>query len=190
MAINQLIGKKISTLRELKKIETEDLARKTGLSVEQLDSIESGAFLPSLGVLIRVTRALGIRIGSLLDDTIKEGPAVIRSNEHWSASSFSTSEVENREHLTFFSLAPNKAGRHMEPFIIDIIPDEKNRQLKSSHEGEEFIYVLEGKVRVHYGNEIFDLGKGDSIYLDSIVNHLVTTEKDKARILGIVYVPI
>jgi quercetin dioxygenase-like cupin family protein len=78
----------------------------------------------------------------------------------------------------------------MEPFIIDIIPNEKNRQSKSSHEGEEFIYVLEGEVTVHYGNEIFNLGKGDSIYLDSIVNHLVTTETDKARILGIVYVPV
>jgi transcriptional regulator with XRE-family HTH domain len=190
MVINQLIGKKISALRELKKIEQEDLARKTGLSLKQLDSIESGHSLPSLGTLIRVTRALGIRIGTLLDDTIKEGPAVIRSNEYWSASSFSTSENDSREHLTFFSLAPNKAGRHMEPFIIDIIPNEKDILSKSSHEGEEFIYVLEGEVIVHYGSDIFTLGKGDSIYLDSIVSHLVTTETGKARILGIVYVPV
>jgi transcriptional regulator with XRE-family HTH domain len=190
MVINELIGKKISALRELKKIEQDDLARKTGLSVRQLDSIESGHSLPSLGTLIRVTRALGIRIGTLLDDTIKEGPAVIRSDEYWSASSFSTSENDSREHLTFFSLAPNKAGRHMEPFIIDIIPNEKDILSKSSHEGEEFIYVLEGEVIVHYGSDIFTLGKGDSIYLDSIVSHLVTTETGKARILGIVYVPV
>jgi transcriptional regulator with XRE-family HTH domain len=190
MAINQVIGRKISALRELKKIQTEDLAQKTGLSVQQLNSIESGTSLPSLGVLIKVTRALGIRIGTLLDDTIKEGPAVIRSNEHQEASSFSTSENENREHLTFFSLAPNKAGRHMEPFIIDIIPNEKSKQTASSHEGEEFIYVLDGTVTVHYGNEVIKLAQGDSIYLDSIVNHLVTTDTNNARILGIVYVPV
>jgi transcriptional regulator with XRE-family HTH domain len=190
MASNQLIGEKISTLRTLKKIEAEDLARKAGLSVKQLNSIESGTSIPSLGVLIRVTRALGIRIGTLFDDTIKEGPAIIRANEHQSALSFSTSENENREHLTFFSLAPNKTGRHMEPFIIDIIPNEKSKPSKSSHEGEEFIYVLEGKVTVHYGNEIFELGKGDSIYLDSIVSHLVTTNTNSARILALVYVPV
>jgi transcriptional regulator with XRE-family HTH domain len=190
MAINQLIGNKISALRALKKIEIEDLAHKTGLSVKQLNSIESGASIPSLGVLIRITRAMGIRIGTILDDTIKEGPAIIRSNEHWSASSFSTSENATREHLTFFSLAPNKAGRHMEPFIIDIIPGEVRKQSASSHEGEEFIYVLGGKVTIHYGNDIFELGEGDSIYLDSIVSHLVTTSSDKARILGIVYVPV
>ena len=190
MAHNQLIGKKISTLRELKKIGAEDLAAKAGLSVKQLNSIESGDSIPSLGVLIRVTRAMGIRIGTLLDDSIKEGPAIIRADEHQSTLSFSTSENDNREHLTFFSLAPNKTGRHMEPFIIDIIPQEKSKPLKSSHEGEEFIYVLEGTVTVHYGNEIFELQKGDSIYLDSIVNHLVTTNTGKARILGIVYVPV
>jgi mannose-6-phosphate isomerase-like protein (cupin superfamily) len=78
----------------------------------------------------------------------------------------------------------------MEPFIIDIITDEKSETLQSSHEGEELIYVLEGIVTIHYGNEIFELGKGDSMYLDSIVNHLVTTKTNNARILGIVYVPV
>jgi transcriptional regulator with XRE-family HTH domain len=190
MGSNQVIGKKISTLRELKKIEIEDLAQKAGLSVKQLNSIESGTSIPSLGVLIRVTRAMGIRIGTLLDDTVKEGPAIIRANEHQSTLSFSTNENENREHLTFFSLAPNKTGRHMEPFIIDIIPNEQGKDAKSSHEGEEFIYVLDGKVTIYYGNDVFELEKGDSIYLDSIVSHLVTTKMNKARILAVVYVPV
>lgn len=190
MAINQLIGEKISTIRVFKKIELEALALKTGLSVEQLNLIESGGSIPSLGVLIRITRALGTRLGTLLDDTIREGPSVVRVNEHQSTLSFSTSQNESREHLKFLSLAPNKAGRHMEPFIIDIIPDGKNEPLKSSHEGEEFIYVLDGSVTIYYGNDTFNLKKGDSIYLDSIVNHLVTTSSGNARILGIVYVPV
>jgi transcriptional regulator with XRE-family HTH domain len=190
MAINRLIGEKIATLRLLKKIEADDLANKAGLSVKQLNLIESGVSIPSLGVLIRITRTLGIRIGTLLDDTVKDGPSVIRANEYQSTLSFSTSENSNREHLTFFSLAPNKAGRHMEPFIIDLVPNENNHIPKSSHEGEEFIYVFEGKVDIHYGNEIIKLEKGDSIYLDSIVQHLVTTTTETARILGVVYVPV
>jgi quercetin dioxygenase-like cupin family protein len=78
----------------------------------------------------------------------------------------------------------------MEPFIIDISPNEKDQSLKSSHEGEEFIYVLEGIVTVHYGNDTIELGKGDSIYMDSIVKHLVTTTAETARILALVYVPV
>lgn len=188
--INQNIGEKISALRKLKKIEPASLADKAGLSLSQLDHIESGISLPSLGVLIKITRALGTRLGTILDDTVKEGPALVRASERQSTLSFSTSELESREHLTFFSLAPNKNGRHMEPFIIDILPAQKEQLIKSSHEGEEFLYVLEGNVCVHYGNEVYSLDKGDSIYLDSIVSHFVTTESGNARILGIVYVPV
>lgn len=190
MATNQLIGQKISSLRLLKKIGSDDLAGKAGLSADQLSSIESGVSIPSLGVLIRITRAMGIRIGTLLDDTVKEGPAVVRANELQSASSFSTSEESNREHLKFSSLAPDMTSRHMEPFIIDILPDLNIQPVKSSHEGEEFIYVLDGSVTIYYGNDTIELGKGDSIYLDSVVKHLVTTSSQKAKILAVVYVPV
>lgn len=189
MAINKNIGEKLSSLRTLKRIETEDLAKKTGLSVQQLNLIESGVSIPSLGVLIRISRALGVRMGTLLDETIKEGPAIVRSDENHSTVSFSTSENTNREHLLFLSLAQNKTGRHMEPFLIDILPAKNELTAKSTHEGEEFIYVLEGQVTVYYGNDTFVLEKGDSIYLDSIVQHLVTTVS-RAKILAIVYVPV
>jgi transcriptional regulator with XRE-family HTH domain len=190
MQTNRLIGEKILALRTLKKMEPEDLATKAGLSSKQLSLIESGVSIPSLGTLIHITRALGTRIGTLLDDTIKEGPVIVRAKEHLSASSFSTSEEQNRENLTFFSLAPNKASRHMEPFIIDIVSGENKQVQKSSHEGEEFIFVLEGKVTIHYGTDTFELEQGDSIYLDSIVKHMVTTSGPKAKILGVVYVPV
>jgi transcriptional regulator with XRE-family HTH domain len=189
MAINKEIGEKISSLRALKRIEAEDLAKKAGLSIQQLNHIESGISIPSLGVLIRISRALGVRMGTLLDDTIKEGPAIVRADERQSTLSFSTSENENREHLLFLSLAPNKTGRHMEPFLIDILPLKNDQTGKSSHEGEEFIYVLEGQVIVYYGKNTFVIEKGDSIYLDSIVPHLVTTNSS-AKILAIVYVPV
>ncbi len=190
METNNRIGNKIATLRSLKKIEPGDLASRSGLSVSQLNLIESNESIPSLGVLIRISRALGIRIGTLLDDTVKEGPAIVRAKDRRSALSFSTSEDKNREHLNFFSLAPNKAGRHMEPFIVDIIPGENKQLPKSSHEGEEFIYVMEGTITVAYGTDVFELKEGDSIYLDSIVAHLVTTRDPHARILGVVYVPV
>lgn len=189
MQTNHPIGDKIAALRTLKKIELQDLAHRTGLSVSQLTLIETGVSIPSLGVLIRISRALGIRIGTVLDDTIKEGPAVVRAKDRHTAQSFSTSEDKNREHLTFFSLAPNKAGRHMEPFIVDIKPGDNKELHKSSHEGEEFIFVMEGKVTIDYGTDVIELEKGDSIYLDSIVDHLVTTPGPTAKIIGVVYVP-
>jgi mannose-6-phosphate isomerase-like protein (cupin superfamily) len=166
------------------------LAERSGLSIKQVESIESNALLPSLGVIIRISRALGIRIGTLLDDTVKEGPAIVREKDRTSAGSFSTSEAASREHMNFFSLAPNKAGRHMEPFVVEIAPGKDTEIIKSSHEGEEFLFVMEGSITVAYGTDVFELIKGDSIYLDSIVPHQVTTRAPFAKILGIVYVPV
>lgn len=190
MQDNHNIGGRVAALRALKKIEAPDFANRAGLSIAQLELIEKGVSIPSLGVLIRITRALGVRLGTLLDDKEKEGPAIVRESEYPKSFSFSTNENLNREHLSFFSLAPNKAGRHMEPFIVDIQSGESKALPKSSHEGEEFIYVMEGRVTVAYGTDVFLLGKGDSIYLDSIVEHLVTTPDQQARILGVVYVPV
>jgi quercetin dioxygenase-like cupin family protein len=74
----------------------------------------------------------------------------------------------------------------MEPFIVDIEKD--SEQPKSSHEGEEFIYVLEGAITVEYGKDTYTVKRGDSIYYDSIVPHRVTAEAD-ARILAVIYTP-
>ncbi len=79
MYSNNHIGEKIAMLRNLKKIGSPDLSTRAGLSLNQLELIEKGQSIPSLGVLIRISRALGIRIGTLLDDTVKEGPAVMRA---------------------------------------------------------------------------------------------------------------
>jgi transcriptional regulator with XRE-family HTH domain len=190
MKSDKNIGSKITALRKLKNIELDDLALRAGLSADQLSQIETDTSIPSLGVLIRISRALSIRIGTLLDDTITEGPAIVRAADRYSGRSFSTNEDKNREHLTFYSLAPNKAGRHMEPFIVDIEPGEDDKMTKSSHEGEEFIIVLEGRVTIAYGTDIIELDKGDSIYLDSIIPHVVITREPHARILGVVYVPV
>ena len=78
----------------------------------------------------------------------------------------------------------------MEPFIVDIEPGLKSDYMLSSHEGEEFIYVLEGEVEINYGKEIYKLAKGDSIYLDSIVLHNVHAGNNQsARILAVIYAP-
>ena len=76
----------------------------------------------------------------------------------------------------------------MEPFIINIEPADTENLLLSSHEGEEFIYVLEGKVNIKYGINEYVLEAGDSIYYDSIVEHLVYAT-ESSKILAVVYAP-
>ena len=79
----------------------------------------------------------------------------------------------------------------MEPFLIDVATDPDHEPVLSTHEGEEFIYVLEGAIKVHYGKDIHIVNAGDSIYYDSVVQHLVTSANGKpAKILAVVYTPL
>lgn len=188
MAELKTVGSKIQQIREFQKISREDLSGRCGLDIEQICKIEEEKVVPSLAPLIKIARALGVRLGTFLDDIEHMGPAVVRSNELENAVRFESQPKENLEHLNFFSLAFNKVGRNMEPFIIDIKPSNQNSYMLSSHEGEEFIYVLDGSVEINYGKEVYLLEKGDSIYLDSIVSHNVhSANNQSARILAVVY---
>lgn len=184
------IGEKIRQYREMRLIPREDLAMNSNLDLEQLRVIEEEGVVPSLGPLIRIARALGVRIGTFLDDMEQVGPVVVRAGNEKRAVSFSSSDPSSRQHLNFSSLAADKTGRHMEPFIVDIEPTQASDYKLSSHEGEEFIFVMDGKVEINYGKDIYQLEKGDSIYYDSIVMHNVHAGSDQpAKILAVVYTP-
>jgi len=190
MTAENTIGEKIKQIREIRKVSLEELSERSGMDIALVQKIEEGKNVPSLAPLIKIARALGVRLGTFLDDSDSYGPVVVRADDHQKGVRFTSQSSEVREHLNFFSLAFDKAGRNMEPFIVDIEPGQQSDYMLSSHEGEEFIYVLEGEVEINYGKEIYKLGKGDSIYLDSIVLHNVHAgNKHSARILAVIYAP-
>jgi transcriptional regulator with XRE-family HTH domain len=190
MSSKKNVGEKIRQIRELKKIEIEELAQRCNLDVEQITRIEENKLIPSLAPLIKIARSLGVRLGTFLDDSEQLGPVISRSGDVTKGASFSNNNLKARSHMDFFALAGDKSGRHMEPFIIDIKPADSNDYMLSSHEGEEFIYVLEGSIEINYGKDIYCLNQGDSIYYDSIVNHNVhAAENCDAKILAVVYAP-
>ena len=189
---NVLIGAKIKRLRETKNLSVEEIAERSGLTVEQISSIENDVNLPSLGPLIKIARALGVRLGTFMDDNDALGPIVTRAadREKDSSISFSNDATDARKHMEYHPLAQQKAGRHMEPFVIDINPEESPEFQLSAHEGEEFIYVMQGEIEIVYGKETYSLKEGDSIYYDSIVKHHVHGAPGKsAKILAVVYIP-
>jgi len=187
------IGHKIVALREAHDVSQEELAQRVGCSVEEMALIEATPTASGLAPLIKITSALGVRLGTLLDDDKGMGPAITRAGDlegagaRSSRASLETGTVDAP--LEFFSLAQGKVSRHMDPFVIDITPQTKEDI--SSHEGEEFIYVLSGKVEIAYGKEVYVLEPGDSIYYDSIVPHQVRNgHEGLSRILACVYTPV
>ena len=189
---NTFVGSKIKGIRESKNLSIEEIAESSGLSVDQINSIENDQNLPSLGPLIKIARALGVRLGTFMDDNDALGPVVCRAEdrEKDSSISFSNGATDARKHMEYHPLAQQKAGRHMEPFVIDINPTENLDYKLSAHEGEEFIYVMDGEVEIEYGKEKYLLKEGDSIFYDSLVKHHVHGAPGKsAKILAVVYIP-
>jgi len=185
------LGSKIKQIRESKQVNIKELSDRTNLEEELIKKIEEEKVVPSLAPMIKITRALGVRLGTLLDDNDNLGPAVVRSGENEKERLFISQGRQMNERLNFYSLAADKVGRNMEPFLIDIEPVKNTKTMLSSHEGEEFMYVLEGIVEINYGKDIYRLNPGDSIYLDSIVDHNVHAgDNKKARMLAVVYTPI
>ena len=192
MESNKIIGEKITNVREMKNISIEDMASRSGLSVEQIKRIEGNEDFPSLAPLIKIARVLGVRLGTFLDDQQELGPVVCRkdSRENTEGIGFTNNAVTKHKYMSYHALSQDKSGRHMEPFIIDIEPSQEADFLFSTHEGEEFIYVITGTIEINYGKNIYTLNEGDSIYYDSIVAHHVhAANGSTAKILGVIYTP-
>ncbi|MDY0387466.1 MAG: XRE family transcriptional regulator [Methanolobus sp.] len=191
MAEKNKLGDKIRQIREMQKMSVEELANSSNTNSELIKQLENGALVPSLTPLMQIARALGVRLGTFLDDAPHNEPVVTKSGASKNIVKFSGNcDTCEKSTLEFFSLASNKTDRHMEPFIIDVHPQKSGEAKQSSHEGEEFIYVLNGKIEILYGKDSFKLSSGDSIYYDSIVPHYVhAIGSEDAKILAVVYAP-
>jgi transcriptional regulator with XRE-family HTH domain len=188
-------GQRISELRKTYSVSRETLAERSGISCELVAVIEDEGHIPDLAPLIKISRALGVRLGTLLDDHGQLGPVITRAEETTASVRFITGLPEGQsgaggqKGLNFKALAPDKGGRHMEPFIVDIEPNAV--QEKSAHEGEEFIHVLCGNLKLEYGTVSDTLSPGDSVYYDSIVPHrVISADSSPVKILAVVYTPL
>jgi len=191
-------GQRISELRDTYSVSRDTLAERSGISVELIAKIEDEGFIPDLAPLIKISRALGVRLGTLLDDHEQLGPVITRAGEAADSERFKTGlpetaaagkAAEDHQGLSFKALAADKNSRHMEPFIVDIEPDAV--QEKSTHEGEEFIHVLSGNLKLEYGSITDILKSGDSVYYDSIVPHrVISADSSPVKILAVIYTPV
>lgn len=192
MATDATLAEKITTLRESLQLTQDELALRCNCDVEVIRDLENGHVAPSLAPLIKITRALGVRLGTLMDDDEALGPVYTKADEMEEAARMHSLEtVSDAGDLRFFSLAEGRPSRHMDPFIITIKPSGETDHVLSQHEGEEFLYGMEGCVEIEYGKEVYVLHPGESIYYDSIVPHQVRAhDGQSAKFLAVVYTPM
>jgi quercetin dioxygenase-like cupin family protein/ribosome-binding protein aMBF1 (putative translation factor) len=181
----QSLGARISEVREMRGLTLEDLSSRTGISVDRLDRVESNRTTPPLGELIRLGKALAMKMGYFISGGGDKPMCVVRADARPRVARRGK-KVADQYGYVYESLAAEKANRFMEPFLVTLMPTEFGEL--SSHDGQEFLFVLEGEIRAQVGKEVEVLRPGDSIYYDSSEPHLIKCHgKKPAKIIAVIH---
>jgi quercetin dioxygenase-like cupin family protein len=134
--------------------------------------------------VIKLSKALDSAFGRLVSGVGDKLYSITRKDERRTVSR-STSQKGKKQVYIYKSLAPDVKGRHMEAVIVQL--EEVPEKEISVHEGEEFIFVLDGVVVLEIAEDSFELEPGDTAYYLSTTPHHIAAKSGKATILAVLY---
>lgn len=156
------LGPAIRRVRRERGLTLEQVAGEVGSSVAHLSRLESGTRQPSLEGLLRVAAALGVEVGELLEASEEPGPGtVVRGG---------TAPIHEAHGFRFQSLTPEAGPEGLAAMKI-VFPADRHEPEYKEHEGEEWIYVLSGRLRLMLGGEATVLEPGDAAYFNGLLPH-------------------
>jgi len=172
------VGSRIKKIRQQKKISLDRVANETGCSIDTIKKIESGKEIPPVGTLLQISRALKIDSGLLLREQESNLKSRIRAY------------AKRTNNYAYKTLTPGAENKHLKAFLIKIDAMQEHKGVGYQHEGEEFVYVLSGKIEIMVGDHLNTLKKGDSLHFNSGIRHqLKNIDKKKAELLVVIYGP-
>jgi len=175
----QPLGKRLGKLRREKKLTLSNLANETGLATKYISQIEKGEVIPPVSVILQLSRALEIDSGILL--TEERAKAGKKTADDY---------AKRTEDYTYETLTPEARHKRLKAFKIFVDPKSDHKGVSYQHLGEEFIYVLKGKIEVVVGENKNTLGPDQSLHFNSsIVHKLRNISAEKAELLVILYTP-
>jgi quercetin dioxygenase-like cupin family protein len=179
------LGDRIRRVREMRRLTVEDVSSRTAIGTDTLRRIESNKLIPALNQLVKLGRALDMKMGYFISPGIDQPMTVVRKHEGRRVSRYGDAKGTLYGY-SYESLAPDKGNRLMEPFVVTLVPT--GTEEFSAHSGQEFLYVLEGEVKVQVGKHTDFLKPGDAAYYDSSQPHLVRCAGTaRARVLAVLY---
>ncbi len=182
--MRKYIGERVQKLREAQGLTQQEVCKLAGLEISQLQAYEEGSAVPSVGVVINLSRILGSKFEGLLHGggTVSESITICRSGTSYGGQQGNTEQGYAYGTLT----RPGTVGHVMEPFMLSFDP-QAPKGAPITHDGQEFVYVVEGVVELFYDGKNYQLKKGDSAYLNSSLSHRFHGLGDSpAQILAVV----
>jgi transcriptional regulator with XRE-family HTH domain len=176
------IAARIKDLREIAGISPETLAKEVNVSRETYVQYESGAVDIPVSFIYSIAQRLGVEMSDLLTG---ESP---RLHVYALTRKGKGVGVERTRRYTYQSLAYNFMHKKGEPFLVTVDPESASTPGEvNSHPGQEFTYVLEGKLKVTIDGHEVVLDEGDSLYFDATYGHAMQALDGKpARFLAVI----
>ncbi len=172
------IGKRIKKVRSEKNLTLDQVANQTGFSTDYLKEVETGKVIPPVGTLLQIARGMGIDSGFFLKE--EEGKLEKRVKEY----------SKRTDNYAYTTLTPGAENKHLKAFRVVIDPMTDHKGVGYQHEGEEFVYVISGKVEIIVGENVNALEKEDCLHFNSGIKHnLRNTGKKAAELLVIIFSP-
>lgn len=182
------IGFKVRGMRQERRMTLQDMAEASGLSKPLLSQIENEQVIPPLATLLRIAKAFNVPLQTFFQETdVTQKCILVRAEERRKKNRRLVNAAAPPPY-SYHSLAYGKMHRHMEPFLVEFEVQEWDDELLVSHEGEEFLFVLEGEIELRYGDQTMMMGPGDSVYYDSTEPHgYVVKGPTRPRAVAVLY---
>ena len=167
------IGHKLAALRQRAGWSTADLSARTAVPAKEIETIESGGGSATVGQLVTLGRALGVSPGHFFEAAHEPHRVeVVRATDRWRVERASTESGTSLSY-SYEALSFRLTERLMQPFLIEVHLFPGDAVQASQHDGEEFIYVLEGELNLEISGDVHHLCAGDSAYYDSRLPHVL-----------------
>ncbi len=173
-------AQKMQKLREASGWSLEVLADKTGQSPEFIEKVEQDEVVPSVSFLLRLARAFNVDPGTFLHTGEKEAMKDRRAREF----------IKRTDNYFYQTLTPGAENEHLRAFLITIEPRQVHKPVAYKHEGEEFVFVIEGTLQLTLENKPHHLKSGESMRFNSETPHMLkSTAIETTRCLVVLYTP-
>lgn len=170
------IAPRIFGLREAVGLSVEEAAEKTGYTPEEITRFEGGTAEIPVSFLYELAKVCGVDTTVL----ISGGEAHLKNYSLVKAGQ--GLGVDRRKDYTYSSLAYRFVGRDMEPFVVTVPAKAAQEVTLSHHPGQEFMYLLDGRLEITLGEKTLVLDPGDSLYFDSRTPHGLRGLDDKPAV--------
>lgn len=177
------LGEAIRRLRLRQRRTLHEVAAACGFTRSLLCKIEKGRTVPPVATLSRIAAALGVRVSTLLEHDVQARTVLDTAGDL-----ARRPPVKTERGYAFLALAEGRPAKLMQPFVFIARRGEVKRHVLR-HTGEEFIHVLEGRMRYRVGQAEYRLGPGDSLYFDAELEHSVEPLTAEVRYLGVFVEP-